>query len=196
MGGVHIPTGGVSRARSKFSHRSGSLPSGKTLDAFWCWAGQDVTFLTCSLKEVINRTKRRDVNLCFEVEATCERRAVPRQQLCRLSRRRRYCVMYYLYDYGVYCFYRCNRSTRGLEYTERRVPEPGLKPRGNDKRATDRADGRWHHYSKSLARCGSREQQRSKHHNSRSHSVNTHNHFQNPAKVKILWVFSVIWFVF
>ncbi|XP_053505101.1 dual specificity protein kinase CLK4b isoform X1 [Ictalurus furcatus] len=65
---------------------------------------------------------------------------------------------------------RCNRSTRGLEYAERRVPEPGLKPRGNDKRATDRADGRWHHYSKSLARCGSREQQLSKHHNSRSHS--------------------------
>ncbi|KAF4077277.1 hypothetical protein AMELA_G00206180 [Ameiurus melas] len=65
---------------------------------------------------------------------------------------------------------RCNRSTRGLEYEERRVPEPGLKPRGNDKRATDRADGRWHRYSKSLARFSSRDQQRSKHHNSRSHS--------------------------
>ncbi|MCJ8740646.1 hypothetical protein PDJAM_G00061340 [Pangasius djambal] len=72
---------------------------------------------------------------------------------------------------------RCKKSTRGLEYAEHRAPEPGLKPWGHEKRATDRAvpeneqdrDRHWH-YSKSLARCGSREQQRSKHHNSRSHS--------------------------
>ncbi|KAI5096785.1 CDC-like kinase 4b isoform 1 [Silurus meridionalis] len=70
---------------------------------------------------------------------------------------------------------RCRKSSRGLEFTERRAPEPRPKPRGHEKRASDRAvpekeqdgDGHWHHYSKSLARCESREQQ---HHSGHSHS--------------------------
>lgn len=84
----------------------------------------------------------------------------------------------------IFFFRRCNRSSRGLEYAERRAPEPGRKPRGHEKRATDRAvpdkeqdgDRHWHNYSKSSARCSSREQQRSKHHSNRSHSVNIHHH--------------------
>ncbi|KAF5896781.1 dual specificity protein kinase CLK1-like isoform X1, partial [Clarias magur] len=77
---------------------------------------------------------------------------------------------------------RCKKSSRGLEYTERSAPEPGLKTRvkTHEKRATDRGmpekkqdkdrDRHWHNYSKSLAKCGSRDHQHSKHHASRSHS--------------------------
>lgn len=73
---------------------SGEDPSllEKSLDAFRRGAGRDGTFLARSLKEVINCVERRDVRLCFEVEAAQERRPVYRWLLCRSIRGRGYCV--------------------------------------------------------------------------------------------------------
>lgn len=208
--GVHIPTGGVSRACSMFSLCWGSLPPGKTLDAVWHRAGQDGTFFIRLLKVVNNtiRINQRDVHLCFEVETSFGEALSPLMAALQIIQGKK--VLHVLddfHDWGLYCFCRCNKSTRGLEYAEQRAPEPGLKACGHEKRANVRGvpenqkeqdkdrHRHWHHYSESLARYSNRDRQRSKHHNSRSHSVNTHYHALGFSWVVTHWMLSVIQFL-
>ncbi|KAK3524043.1 hypothetical protein QTP70_017550 [Hemibagrus guttatus] len=112
-----------------------------------------------------------------EEEWSVETHKRSKRDLCSSERDRRPRQFHHYRTYE-----RCNKSTRGLEYAEHRATEPGLKACGHEKTASVRGipekekeqdkdrDKHWHHYSKTLARYSSREQQRSKYRNNRSHS--------------------------